>query len=333
MEAIVLAGGFGTRMRPLTYTRPKPLLPLLNRPLLRWILDRMPQSIDTILLPVNYLQEQVHAYFEEHPDPRVVLVEELNPLGTGGAIKNCEDHLTGAFLVVNGDIVSSVDLTQFFEAHRKSGRRATISLWPVPDPSQFGVVELRPDGDIARFVEKPKPGTAPSNLINAGHYALNLDVLDAIPPRKFVSLEREVFERWAPRDGALHGFRLAGYWIDCGRPESLLEAHAILLQQEGQSLIQDGSARVAASAQVQGYALAERVEVGPHARIERSILLPGVRVAKNAVVRDCILGEGVDVEDGATLEGTVVGDFAVIQAGSQIRGQRIGMRLEDVETP
>lgn len=330
MEAVILAGGMGTRIRPLTYTRPKPLLPVLDRPLLQHIIDRMPKSIRKIVFPVNYLREQVEAYFEEHPDPRVVLVEEVNPLGTGGAIKNCEDELSGPFLVHNGDIVSSIDLTAFVQAHQERKPLVTISLWGVEDPSPFGCARLDGANRILEFVEKPKPGTEPSKLVNAGHYLLDPQVLDAIPPGRFYSLEKELFQPWTQQGQPIYGFPFRGYWIDCGRPESFLEAHRAVLAERGESRWVHPEAKVDRSATVTGYAVAQGCRIAEGARVQGSVLLPEVRLGKNVTVRDCILGEGVEVEDGTVLERSVVGDFGVIEAGRRIQDQRVGMRPVDV---
>jgi mannose-1-phosphate guanylyltransferase len=331
VEAVILAGGFGTRMRPLTYHRPKPLLPLLNRPLLAHILDALPPDVTKAILPVNYLREQIEAYFEEHPDPRVVLVEEKNPLGTGGAIKNCERHLTGPFFVYNGDIVASLPLEDLRSTHRAKRAHATISLWPVDEPWHFGVVELAPDGRITRFVEKPPQGQEPSNLINAGHYLLERDLLDHIPPAKFYSLEKELYAPMAQSSGRLYGHRFAGHWIDCGRPESLLEAHRTVLAARKQTKVIGDDSDISRGARVEGYAVGPNCVIAPGVRVERSVLMPRVQLGRNVTVRDCILGEGVEVEDGTLLERVVVGDYGVVEGGRTIRDQRIGMRAVDVE--
>lgn len=331
VEAVILAGGFGTRMRPLTYHRPKPLLPLLNRPLLAHILDALPADVQRVVLPVNYLREQIEAYFEENPDPRVVLVEEKEPLGTGGAIKNCAKHLTGPFFVYNGDIVSSLSLHDLRATHQAKRAQATISLWPVEEPWHFGVVELAPDGRITRFVEKPPKGEEPSNLINAGHYLLDVELLDRIPPAKFYSLERELYAPWAQSGGRLYGHRFDGYWIDCGRPESLLEAHRTVLAARGETAVIHKDAEIARGTKVQGYAVAAGCRLAEGGRVERSVLLPGVHLGRNVIVRDSILGEGVEVEDGTVLERVVVGDYGVVEGGRVIRDQRVGMRAVDVE--
>lgn len=331
MEVVVLAGGFGTRVRPLTYTRPKPLLPVANKPLIQHVLDRLPDEVDRVVVPVNYLEEQIEAYFVEHPDDRVVLVSEETPLGTGGAIKNCEDHLTGPFLVYNGDIVASIDLTEFTRFMRSKEALAGVSLWPVDEPWHFGVVEQAEDGRITRFVEKPDQGKEPSNLINAGHYYLDPEILDRIPAGKKVSLEREVYESMAADGEAIYGQPFEGYWVDCGRPETVLEAHRVFLEAQGQKRVVADGVEVEDDASIEGYAVAEGCRIGAGSRIRRSCLLPGVDVGADATVEDCILGEGVVVEQGATLRNTVVGDFAVIERGSTIDDQRVGMKVEHIK--
>lgn len=331
MEVVVLAGGFGTRVRPLTYTRPKPLLPVANKPLLQHVLDRLPPEVDRVVVPVNYLRDQIEAYFERHPDDRVVLVPEETPLGTGGAIKNCEDYLTGPFLVYNGDIVASVDLVEFTRFMRSKDAKAGVSLWPVDEPWHFGVVEREDDGRISRFVEKPPKGEEPSNLINAGHYYLDPAVLDRIPAGQKVSLEREVYEPMAEGGEAIFGFPFEGFWVDCGRPETVLEAHRVYLEAQGETRVLGEGVEVSGAATVEGYALGDGCRVGDGSRVVRSCLLPGVEIGQGVTVEDSILGEGVVVEDGATLRRAVVGDFAVIAEGSTIDDQRVGMKVEHLE--
>ncbi|HLE47111.1 MAG TPA: NDP-sugar synthase [Candidatus Thermoplasmatota archaeon] len=329
MEAIVLAGGKGTRMRPLTYSRPKPLLPILNRPMVDWVLASLPKAVDTVVIPVNYLSELMEAYFEDHPDPRVVLVDEPDAMGTGGAIKRVEEHFSGPFFVYNADIMSSNDLEAMRKAHAAHKAQATISLWRVDDPWHYGVVRVDGKARIEEFVEKPPPGQEPSNLINAGHYLLDLTVLDQIPKKKFVSLEREVFTPMAKAKDGLFGFEFKGHWIDCGRPESYLEAHRLALRAAGAPNVVGPDVRGIEDATFTSYALGERVEVAPGAVIERSVVLADARIGARAVLRDCVIGEGAEVEAGAHLERVTVGDYAVIEGKVQIKDKRIGMRPGD----
>lgn len=331
VEVVILAGGKGTRMRPLTYTRPKPLLPLLNQPLLQHIIDRLPDDVDKIILPVGYLREQIDQYFADRPDERVVLVEENDPLGTGGAIKNCEKHLTDTFLVYNGDVVTDLDLQAFRRFHAKTKAKATISLWPVKEPWHFGVVHTTREGRIDLFVEKPPQGKEPSNLINAGHYLLEPSVLDDIPRGRMFSIERELYQPWAAKGKPIFGFPFQGYWVDCGRPESFLEAQDLLFKATKKTNAVETSARVDTTAKITSSSIGQDCVVLSGATVRRSMLLASVSVGKGVTIRDSIVGEGAEIEDGVTLDGAVVGDHAIVEAGTRIVDQKVGMRPEHVE--
>jgi mannose-1-phosphate guanylyltransferase len=171
MEAIILAGGFGTRLRPLTYTRAKSLLPIMNTPMISYLLNMLPDEVDTVILAVNYRKNQIESYLKSLDlDKKIIVNDEPKPLGTGGAVKFAEDHLSDRFFVLNSDIICSLDLSKMMQFHKDKNAMATISLWPVDNVSEFGVVDVKDDGNITGFVEKPKPEDAPSNLINAGAY-------------------------------------------------------------------------------------------------------------------------------------------------------------------
>ncbi|HLE48309.1 MAG TPA: NDP-sugar synthase [Candidatus Thermoplasmatota archaeon] len=330
MEAIVLAGGLGTRLRPLTYSRPKPLLPIVNKPMVDWVLASLPPAVKKVVIPVNYLSELVEAHFDEHPDPRVELVDEPAPMGTGGAIKRVEKHFTGPFFVYNADIISSNDLDGMRKFHAARKAKATISLWRVEDPWHYGVVKFNGQARIEEFVEKPEPGKEPSNLINAGHYLLDLDVLDDIPKNKFVSLEREIFTPMATaKGGRLFGYEFQGHWIDCGRPESYLEAHRLTLRAQGVARAEGEDVSGLKGARFESYAVGDRVELGAGAVVQRSVVLADARIGAHAVLRDCVIGEGADIEAGAQLDRVVVGDYAVVQGNVNIKDRRIGMRPGD----
>jgi NDP-sugar pyrophosphorylase family protein len=329
MQALILAGGFGTRIRPLTYTRPKPLLPVANRAMVDRVLDSMPKDVDTVVIPINYLADLMRQHFEDHPDPRVVLVDEPEPLGTGGAIKNCEKHFDDRFFVYNADIVSSIDLDAMMKQHVQRKAEASISLWRVDEPWHFGVVQLNGNGRIQNFVEKPPKGQEPSDLINAGHYLLEPSVLDRIPSDTFVSLEKEAFTPMAKEGGGIFGYEFDGFWIDSGRPETYLEAHRLWLAHQKKPNVQGSGATGLKAAKFTGYAMGDDVTLGPASRIERSVLFNGVHVGTDCVIEDSVLGEGVEVEDGVHLSKCVVGDFATIEAKSKIQGKKIGMRPGD----
>jgi len=318
MKALILAGGMGTRLRPLTFHTPKPLLPLLDRPMVMHIIDSLPREVDTVVLAVSYMKDQLEAFFHEHDCGRsVVLVNEDEPLGTGGAIRNVRQHLDDTFLCFNGDIISSLDLRGLLSFHRRHGGIGTLSLWQVPDPSAFGVVAL--DGSrITSFQEKPAPGTSVSDLINAGVYVFQPELLDHIPPG-VVSLERQVFSYILDR--GLHGYRFQGYWVDCGTPESYLRAQSELLEHgRGLDRASKEGARIIGlnyldRADLRGCAIGPHVcalpgsSVGKGSTVERSVLMEGAKVGEGCVIKDSLLGPGTEVGDGERLHGKVLASF------------------------
>ncbi len=318
MKALILAGGMGTRLRPLTFSTPKPLLPLLGRPMVMHIIDSLPGEVDTVVLAVSYMKDQLEDFFRKNDcGRRVVLVNEDEPLGTGGAIRNVRQHLDDTFFCFNGDIISSLDLSDLLSFHKRHGGIGTLSLWQVPDPSAFGVVGLDRDR-IIDFQEKPVPGRAISDLINAGVYVFQPELLDHIPPG-VVSLERQVFPKIL--DKGMHGYRFQGYWVDCGTPESYLRAQSELLE-HGRSL---NNAFVQGS-KVIGLNYLDRANlkgcvVGPHvcalpgssvadgSVVERSVLMEGATVGKDCTVKDCLIGPGAKVDDGKSVQGKVLAYF------------------------
>src|SRR5919106_1242678 len=232
MQALVLAGGEGTRLRPLTYTVPKPVLPLAGRPHVAYVIDWLQRpGVDDVVVSCGFLAEGMRkAVAELEPGVEIRFAEEPGPRGTAGAIRFAEDMLGDRFLVLNGDVLCDLDLTALIAQHQRTGARATIALHPAPDPTGYGLVHRREDGEITEFLEKPEPGEdgIDSDEINAGAYLLERSVLDRIPPDRAVSIEREVFPQLIG-DG-LYGIRLEGYWIDIGTPERYLEANWDILE-------------------------------------------------------------------------------------------------------
>ncbi len=331
MKAVILAGGLGTRMRPLTYTTPKPLLPILNVPMLQRLIERLPSEVDGVVLAVNYLADQIREHLEAHPTRiPVELVEEAEPLGTGGAVKNLEATLGGeAFFVLNSDVVCGVDLGSMRDFHRKVGAVGTIHVWPVEDPSRYGVVELGGASQVLKFTEKPAPGRAATNLINAGTYILEPAVLARIPAGRAVSMEREVFPLFA--GAGLYGFQAGTFWVDAGKPLDYLEAHRLLMEDDPASFAPPAvhgvtvvppslvppTARLEAGATVGPNAcLGAGVHVARGARVSNSVLLDGARVGEGAVLDHAVVGKGAAVGAGARLApGTVVADGVSVEPG------------------
>jgi mannose-1-phosphate guanylyltransferase len=313
LKALLIAGGFGTRLRPLTHTRPKHLLPIANKPHIEHVFDLLQaHGVDDVVLLTSYLADAFAETVDRARDRglRVEIAHETEPLGTAGAIKNAE-HLIGqgTFFAFNGDVLSTVDLTAALEFHRANKATGTIVLTPVDDPSAYGVVSLAADGRVESFVEKPSPGEVDSNLINAGVYVLEPEVLAAIPAEHVVSIEREVFPILAER-GSLFGMATDAYWMDIGTPEKYLQANMDALAGGGNAIAD--SARIDATAQVSSSCLGEGCSIEANAVVERSVLLDEVVVGEGARVTDSTLGEGVRVAPGAIVTGATAGDGDVI---------------------
>jgi mannose-1-phosphate guanylyltransferase len=319
MKAVILAGGLGTRLRPITYRTPKPLVPLVGKPIVMHIIDSLPAQVDTVVLAVSYMKDELEEYFRLNDCGRkVILVNETSPLGTGGAIKNVEDHLDDTFIVINGDVLTSIDIESMVRYHREKGGIGTISLWQVEDPTAFGVVGLDPNDRINIFQEKPSKAEAVSNMINAGVYVFEPELLDSIG-QGAVSVEREVFPKVL--DQGLFGYRYGGYWVDCGTRENYLKAQRTLMD-NGRTRNQPSSlagkvdiiepvhmtGTMLDSCSVGPYVFSEPgVTVGPGAVVSNSMLMRGAVVGPGAVVRNSLIGPGFVVEKDQSAVDVILG--------------------------
>ncbi len=330
MKAVILSGGFGTRMRPLTYTTPKPLLPIVNKPLIQHIVDSLPEDVDEVILAANYKIDLLREYFEDNEqEKKIRIVDEPEPLGTGGAVKNVEEYLDETFFVINADIISSIDLEAYLEFYREKGGIGAISAWKVENPEEFGIFALDDDSKITKFQEKPNPWEAFSNTINAGHYILEPEVLDLIPTGKKVSMEREIFPQLIP-DG-FYGYKFDGYWVDCGRPSSFLEANRVLLERyykehDVKHIVGDRSA-------VDGE-LGDYVSIGKDCTIEdcdisNSIIMDGVEIDKGCLIKNSIIGFDVIIEDDVKIIDSLVSDELIIESGKEYWDEKL--KREEVE--
>jgi mannose-1-phosphate guanylyltransferase len=327
VKAVLLVGGMGTRLRPLTYRIPKPLVPVVGKPLIMHVIDSIPTEVDEVIIPISYKKEMMEDYLRKNrPKRKVTLVDEPEPLGTGGAVGNIRDCIDGQFLVINGDSISSLDIARFIKFHRSKKAFASISLWPVDDPTPYGVVDLDKDDRIRRFQEKPKKEDAFSNLINAGAYALEYEVLDHIG-KGFVSMERDVFPKILDR--GMFGMRFDGYWIDCGRREDLLRAFWTLMGNDAKKLdkgsVWEGAivsppcivrtGAVVAGATIGPHAyVSEGAVVGPMSKIERSVILEDARIGSRCRVIDSVIDSGVTVPDGSHVSSTILSNAREPQA-------------------
>ena len=232
VQAIVLVGGEGTRLRPLTYGTPKPMVPILGVPFLARTMERLAAAgITDVILPAGYLPQQIIDYFGDGSSigMKITYVIEAVPMGTAGALKNVEEHIHGPFVVLNGDILTSLDLRAMMREHERKGGIGLLHLIRVDDPSSFGCVVHDAQDRISAFVEKPPKGTEPTNEVNAGTYLFEREILDFIPGGRNVSIERETFPQVIAAGKGLYAYTTDDYWMDLGKPEQYLGAHRDVL--------------------------------------------------------------------------------------------------------
>ena len=312
MRAVVLVGGFGTRLRPLTLSVPKPMLPIGHVPMIARLVERLGRGgVTEVVLALGFRPEP---FIEAFPDGlcgdvALTYAVEPEPLDTAGAIKFAAEFagIDDTFVVANGDVMTDLDVSALVAAHRSFGAEATLHLIGVEDPSAFGVVDLAADGSVRAFVEKPAPGTEPSNLINAGTYVFEPSVLDRIPAATKVSVERDTFQRLVA-DGRLYGVATDDYWIDAGVPTLYRAANLDLL---------DGKRRTERCD-----AVAASADVAPDAVIEHSIVGAHVHVAPGATVIDSVLLPGASVGTGARVERSLV--MGAVGSASVVRDSMVG---------
>ena len=333
MQAVILAGGMGTRLRPLTLNRPKPVVPLVNVPFLHHQLALLAtHGITDVILSISHMPEVIRAAMGDGGAAGVRLryVVEDEPLGTAGGVRNAADLVEGRVVVLNGDILTDVDLGAMLAAHEARRAKASIFLTPVENPTAYGLVELTADGWVRRFLEKPGWDEITTNTINAGVYVLERELLDLIPKAQAYSMERGFFPMLLERGLPFLGFVPRAYWLDIGTTVKYLQAHQDLLDRLVQTSVTPSGRRVQEgwldpSADVHpSVRFRAPVVVGPGCRLERdavvgpgAVLGPGCRLGAGALVETAVLWDEVSVGAGARLHGCLVG-----------RGCRIGAHAE-----
>ncbi|MBC7129457.1 MAG: NDP-sugar synthase [Thermoplasmatales archaeon] len=309
MQAIILAGGYGTRLAPLTYTTPKPLLPLLNKPLIDYIINSLPKESE-IIIASNYKNNKIKKYLEER-GVNAILNRENKPLGTGGAVKNAEKFIDGTFLVINSDIISSLNIRKFISYHEKKKSFITISLWKVENVEEFGVVDISSDGKIKKFIEKPAREEAPSQLINAGTYCMNYEVLDYIEKGKFVSMEKEIFPRVIEEGGRFYGYLFHGYWMDVGKKESYLGATKFLLRKKSLNYLCGNNCNI--EGLVKYSTIGDNCSIGKNSIVNGSIIYDNCVIGKNVEIENSIIAKNCIIKDGVNLKNVVAGEKEKIE--------------------
>lgn len=356
MKAIILVGGEGTRLRPLTLDTPKQMLEVAGISMLDRVVSRLAFfGVTEVVLSLGYRPD---VFIDAYPDGyihEVKLTYAVEPelLDTAGAIRFAanEAGIEETMIVVNGDVLSDIPVDHLLELHRDRGGLATIALVSVADPSAYGVVSTDDDGKVAAFIEKPAPGSAPTNFINAGTYVLDPGILDLIAPGRRVSIEKEIFPLLA-ENGQLYAMGYGCYWIDAGTPKTFLEASLDIVRGKFSaplpaSFESDGNgnwscphsviegdilpysyighnAHIAVGSIVEASVVSDGASIGEGARVHMSVILPGAKVHPGAIVANSIIGYNAVIPVGASiLDGSVISHRASVSEGSTIKGQRI----------
>lgn len=330
MRAVILVGGFGTRLRPLTLHTPKQMLPIVDRPMIERVVAHLAEhGVTDAILSLGYRPD---AFLDAYPDDRCAGVHlhyavEAEPLDTAGAVRFAaeEGGIDNTFVVVNGDVLTDLDLRGLWKLHHERRAEATIALTAVDDPSRYGVVPTDDEGRVLAFIEKPPADEAPSTWINAGTYVLEPSVLDHVPPGRPSSIERETFPELV-EERSLYAVESDAYWVDAGTPETYLRAQLDLidgLRGDPERAVA-ASAAIGADARVDHAILMEDVVVEAAAEVRDAVLLPGARVGVGAQVRGSIVGPGASVGEGARLDDLcVIGGGVTVPPGAEMHGARV----------
>lgn len=328
MRAVVLVGGFGTRLRPLTNDLPKQMLPIVRVPMIERVVSALgTHGVTEAVLSLGYRPD---AFIDAYPDGvcggvRLHYAVEPEPLDTAGAVRFAARSagIDDTFIVVNGDVLTDLDVSELWNFHKGHGAEGTIALTPVEDPSRYGVVPIDGDGRVLAFVEKPAPGTAPTNWINAGTYVLEPSVLDRIASDRRVSIERETFPEMVEQ-GSLFALHSDAYWIDAGTPETYLRSQLDLINGvRGSEMGLVSSDEIDTSATVEHSILGSDVVIGNGAVIRNSVLMDGVTVGPGVRIHDSIIGTDSRIgPDSRISELSVVGSGVQLPAHSELVGSR-----------
>ncbi len=330
MKAVILVGGQGTRLRPLTCNTPKPMIPLVNQPFIEWMLLRLrDQGIDEVILAVQYLADRFRSALGDGSrlQMKVHIIEEPEPRGTAGAVKFVEHMLDGSTFVFNGDVMTDLDLQAMLAYHREKQSKVTISLTPVDDPTQFGLVEMDRDNHVQRFLEKPRAEDITTNLINAGTYIIEPEILRYVPPNAFYMFERGLFPVVLQTHDPMYGYPSRAYWTDIGKPPTYIDVHHDILigkvkyQFRGEQIADrvwvEGSATIHPSAQIVG-----PVVIGDGTVIERGARIIG----PTALGPNCRIGPDANIEGAVLWENNIVGEGVTLRNSVLGRGNTIGPR-------
>ena len=331
MKAVILIGGFGTRLRPLSINTPKAMMPVINTPFLEYVIRRLSRyNIRQIVLAISHLAQPIEDYFDDGSrfGVRLNYTIEETALGTAGAVKNAEKYLDEAFLVLNGDVFTDLDIAAMMALHNQRKAKVTIALTPVEDPTSYGLIETDAQGRITRFLEKPSWEQVTTNMINAGTYILEPDVLSSIPPQTNFSFEHEVFPPLLGREEPIYAYPSSCYWMDIGTPQKYLQLNRDLLNGKSNQYSFSSASRVLIGKQSNSHPTAKIIgpvvtgnnfTIGRNAKLTGPVIIgTGSTIAEGAIVEDCVIWHNVNIEPGAVVRRSIIANDCHIGAGSII---------------
>lgn len=322
MEAIILAGGFGTRLRPLTYSRAKPLLPILNKPMISYLIETLPDEVNKVILAVNYRKNQIEEYLNKmNFDMKIIVNDEPEPLGTGGATKFAEKHITDTFFVLNSDVICSLNLKKMLDFHKQKNAKATISLYPVKNVEEFGVADVEENGKITGFVEKPKPEEAPSNLINAGAYLIEPEILDYIPAGELISMEKEIFPKIIEDTDSFYGYKFEGYWMDIGRISSYLKVHKFLLDKKNMNNFTGENNKILG--EISKCSIGSNNLISKGGTLDSTVVYNNTKISENVTINNSVIGENCEIKESCEIKNSVIGDNETVEANTFLNNKPV----------
>jgi len=319
-----MAGGKGSRIRPLTLSRPKPMIPVANRPMIEYIVDKLKKSgYNELVVTLSYLKNQIKSLLsEKYPEMNIEYSMEKSPLGTAGGVKNASQYIDDTFFVLSGDVLVDIDLDDLLKFHRRKKALATMVLTPVDDPSHFGIAVLDNEHQIVKFKEKPQASEVFSKIANTGIYILEPEILDYIDTanKGEIDFSKDVFPQLIEEKAGIYGFIFDGYWNDVGRPKTYLQANYDVLHQKitplpNGKLLKEGVGRLG------DIWVGEYVKIHDNARLIGPVVIgDGCIIEKGAIVgKGTVLGENVHLEENSTVKGSVIFSDSIIQTSSYLK--------------
>jgi len=323
MKAIILIGGFGTRLRPLTCNTPKPLLPVLNKPFSLYQIELLKKyGIKEIILCMAYLPSEFKKYFGDGKKfgVKISYAVEKTPLGTGGAIKNAEKFVDDSVIIFNGDVLTEINLAKLIQFHKNKKSKATISLVSVPDPTSFGLVETSKDGKILQFLEKPSLNQITCDTINAGTYIFEPEIFKEMPPDVVYSVERELFPTLLNKKIPFYGYIYSAYWIDIGTTEKYLQVHNDLMNRMKKNVIGKNS-KIAKSVRIFGHlVVGDNTQISEKTTIYGNVCLGNnVKIGGDCFLSDCVILDKTILKEGSKIEKSLVGKNCIIEENAHLR--------------